>query len=349
MEIDTAEERNKKKNNRLKHLDIARGICIFFVVLGHAIIPSIRNNNKILEYIYKYIYSFHMPVFFIISGIIFENNVYKYDSKLQFFKKKAKLLLVPYLTFSVITYIGVEICLRLNGIKEILLGMGDQSSNFVNAIISIFFYNNHIDKHLWFVYLLFLIFSINIITSKSKKKSLIISIVIVLTTYFFNLTKYWDILKYSSFFVFFSLGRFYDKYKFIELHFKHIIFTFIVFNLFTFINIMCNIGGLVEKVFVILIGCLGTITILEISKYIQKNKYGICNILNILYKYSYDIYLIHQPFIVSGLMGVLVKINVFPISLNLLIVTSVGMILPIMISKYILRRNKWLMKLCLGK
>ena len=117
MEIDTAEERNKKKNNRLKHLDIARGICIFFVVLGHAIIPSIRNNNKILEYIYKYIYSFHMPVFFIISGIIFENNVYKYDSKLQFLKKKAKLLLVPYLTFSVITYICVEICLRLNGIK----------------------------------------------------------------------------------------------------------------------------------------------------------------------------------------------------------------------------------------
>ena len=55
MEIDTAEERNKKKNNRLKHLDIARGICIFFVVLGHAIIPSIRNNNKILEYIYIFI------------------------------------------------------------------------------------------------------------------------------------------------------------------------------------------------------------------------------------------------------------------------------------------------------
>ncbi len=349
MEINTAGGQKKEKSNRLKHLDIARGICIFFVVLGHAIIPGIRNNNKILEYIYKYIYSFHMPVFFIISGIIFENNVYKYKDKLLFLKKKAKLLLVPYFTFSVITYIGVEICLKLNGIKEILLGMGYKSSNFLNMIISIFFYNNHIDKHLWFVYLLFLIFSINIITSKNKKKSLIISIVIVLTTYFLNLTKYWDILKYSTFFVFFSLGRFWDKYKFIELRFKHIIVAFIVFNLFTFINIMCNIGGLVEKVFVILIGCLGTIIILEISKYILKKEYGICNILSTLYKYSYDIYLIHQPFIVSGVMGVLVKINVFSIYLKLLIVTIEGMLLPIMISKYVLRKNKWLMKLCLGK
>ena len=60
---------------RLVYLDIARGICILLVVFGHTLIPNIRENNKIIQFIYDYIYFFHMPVFFIISGIIFENNI----------------------------------------------------------------------------------------------------------------------------------------------------------------------------------------------------------------------------------------------------------------------------------
>jgi fucose 4-O-acetylase-like acetyltransferase len=49
--------------NRLDSLDIMKGIGILLVVLGHSL-PSSRIGN----YVYNFIYSFHMPLFFIVSG-----------------------------------------------------------------------------------------------------------------------------------------------------------------------------------------------------------------------------------------------------------------------------------------
>ena len=46
---------------RLNYLDYAKGIGILLVVLGH-----IYNNSVKL-----WIYSFHMPLFFIISGYLY--------------------------------------------------------------------------------------------------------------------------------------------------------------------------------------------------------------------------------------------------------------------------------------
>ena len=57
-------------SKRLNYLDYAKGIGILLVVLGH-----IYNNNTKL-----WIYSFHMPLFFIISGYLLEYNK-TYDKK----------------------------------------------------------------------------------------------------------------------------------------------------------------------------------------------------------------------------------------------------------------------------
>ena len=43
---------------RVIQIDQLRGFCIFLMLLGHVAVPKPVNN---------YIYSFHMPLFFIIS------------------------------------------------------------------------------------------------------------------------------------------------------------------------------------------------------------------------------------------------------------------------------------------
>ena len=53
---------------RLDHIDWAKTICIFFMVVGH------YTENKI---ILSYIYSFHMPAFFIISGFLYKPHSWK--------------------------------------------------------------------------------------------------------------------------------------------------------------------------------------------------------------------------------------------------------------------------------
>lgn len=56
-------------------LDYARLIGILLVVLGHSLqsIPE-WNESAIIKGLWDYIYLFHMPVFFLISGFLYKQN-----------------------------------------------------------------------------------------------------------------------------------------------------------------------------------------------------------------------------------------------------------------------------------
>ena len=75
---------------RNNSIDIAKGILIFLVVLGHAPEGS--------DAVHKYIYWFHMPAFFVISGLFLRETFCLREEV----KKKALRLLVPYLVFSIV-------------------------------------------------------------------------------------------------------------------------------------------------------------------------------------------------------------------------------------------------------
>ena len=80
---------SKMKLNRIEWIDITKGIAIFLMVIGHTSIPVPLS---------KWIWSFHMPLFFIISGLLF--NKEKYTSIKYFFKSRIRSLAIPYIVFS---------------------------------------------------------------------------------------------------------------------------------------------------------------------------------------------------------------------------------------------------------
>ena len=57
------------KKARIIELDYLKGIGIFLVVLGHTILLQNALSTKYVI-LARFIYSFHMPLFFIASGII---------------------------------------------------------------------------------------------------------------------------------------------------------------------------------------------------------------------------------------------------------------------------------------
>lgn len=69
------------KPTRIQWLDYAKGIGIFLVVLGHTLRAMV--NSEILESsitvnsIDRWIYAFHMPLFFLISGLLIERSISK--------------------------------------------------------------------------------------------------------------------------------------------------------------------------------------------------------------------------------------------------------------------------------
>ncbi|MBW3095523.1 acyltransferase family protein [Bifidobacterium sp. 64T4] len=77
------------RSTRLTALDSLRGFGILLVVLGHT-----SQSAGLIHWIF----SFHMPLFFIISGMLFHERQF-----LDSVKKKAVRLLVPYLFFGTIT------------------------------------------------------------------------------------------------------------------------------------------------------------------------------------------------------------------------------------------------------
>lgn len=68
--------------NRVRYFDVAKGIAIICIILGHLSLPSV---NRI-------VYTFHVPIFFIITGYF----INKKRSIAEFIKIKARTLLVPY-------------------------------------------------------------------------------------------------------------------------------------------------------------------------------------------------------------------------------------------------------------
>ncbi|WP_423681082.1 acyltransferase family protein [Undibacterium sp. WLHG33] len=68
-------------------IDIARGAGIILVVLGHNWIIT-HNHGEL----YRIIFSFHMPLFFFLSGVVFKSN----SSFGSFFISRADALIKPY-------------------------------------------------------------------------------------------------------------------------------------------------------------------------------------------------------------------------------------------------------------
>lgn len=71
-------------------VDSLKGIGILLVIMGH--------TCNIID-IYQWIYSFHMPLFFIASGLLFRSHATS-----DMIKRKIRHLLVPYFFFSLLTF-----------------------------------------------------------------------------------------------------------------------------------------------------------------------------------------------------------------------------------------------------
>lgn len=77
---------------RLAYLDYARVFCVFLVIYGHLLTFDVFVPRA-------FIYSFHMALFFFISGVL-----HKYNGTIQW-KKYAKTIIIPFLFFNCLLFL----------------------------------------------------------------------------------------------------------------------------------------------------------------------------------------------------------------------------------------------------
>lgn len=193
-------------------LDNMRALTILAVVFGHTetaalawkdIAPS--NSVDIWIFFIKFIYTFHMPLFFIISGYLYgishkatSEHPYCWEEGgiLKFIKKKIFRLVIPYLSISVIL-----ICLKM-GLETVhKFNTPTSPFSFVEML-----YTNIAAPHLWFIFVLFTAFLIIPFFNSLKSRIFLLAASIILYYAPFNITEIFRLDSTKSFLIFFVAG-----------------------------------------------------------------------------------------------------------------------------------------------
>ncbi|SFI12806.1 Fucose 4-O-acetylase [Selenomonas ruminantium] len=90
---------------RNKYLDIVKFFAIFCVLWGHVVQQTCLLVNPNDDYIFRFIYTFHMPLFMGICGYFFAKSLRKYGRKYYIDNKlKTRLLglIIPMLSFGIL-------------------------------------------------------------------------------------------------------------------------------------------------------------------------------------------------------------------------------------------------------
>lgn len=322
-----------------KDMDIARGIGIFLVVLGHSFPDAQFNGNSFYAYVYRLIYSFHMPLFFIISGF-FAYKVYEISTLKNygiFVYGKFKRLMIPYISVS---FIAVPIKLYMNNYAARPIKLND-------LIINIIFYPLNIPiQYFWFIYTLFFIFIVAPLFKRLPIKVTLI-ITLILNLLFIKQISFMYIYGVVHYLFYFFFG--------IYLNITYVTWSNVknkelIILLFSIIVIVLNLNKFeptraIYPYHNLITSLLGSGVFLILSNLIVNGSVG--KLFKFIGKYSYDIYLLSW-FFQTGFRIIGYQLLRLNYSIVIVIMCAAGF-LPIIMSVYIFSKSLLLSKIFLGR
>lgn len=339
------------KSQRSAAFDVAKGIAMYLVVLGHLIADRTADPAYLINFL-------HLPVLFFISGFFSVSSVEKRTAG-ELLKRKAVALLIPFLIWS-------GISLGANSALMILRG-GFTLQNVLNEAVQIFVYA----RSVWFLLQLFLTFAVFLAIYKlvNKLKLTKFALLGFLAAWLaLSLLIPGDLLAFHKFkwlFPFFLTGYYVGRQRekltqWLESH-KHLTMLgwvsllypalvvvlvgeeaslqYTTFSYATFSGVLS--GGLYYG-----ISALGVVLVMMVSRWIANSAVG--KLIAQLGIYSLDIYVIHMflikfvpiPVDLQALNPVLAYVLLSVITLC--VVTAICLI-----AKWVLHRIK-IYRICVG-
>lgn len=290
-----------KNKNRLDHIVFLRAIAILLVVFAHATRSVDSPNQHMYSPVFtpwlemtirSYIYSFHMPLFFWISGYVFYYSSIersKNNNLLLQIVNKIKRLVIPMYAISFLVLL-----------PSILL-FGHVNVDLLHQFKLFVFASNN--DHLWFLRDLFIIFVIVLPFAKtldSNSKLVPLLFVLIWTfLYYCKLPYVGGAIKYLAFFI---IGFYWRKYEDIfgrinTLYYFMIVFVVHFFLLFS--RKIIEFPAPTEPILWYITAILGVyymyiVAILLIGKVKVSKLWELTKMID---NSSYSIYLWHVPFL----------------------------------------------------
>ncbi|KAB1434403.1 acyltransferase family protein [Candidatus Galacturonibacter soehngenii] len=295
---------------RIIWIDVAKAIGILLVLVNHVML-----DLGLVTFLGG---MFYMPVFFVLSGYTFKESTK--ESLAAFIKNKAKRLLIPYLCFQLFlagAYSIKNIVEHQPFIKAIFPVIGAfYSRNALYAsekdvLVKVPANNinlmSSLNAPLWFLTGLFtslVIYKIILkVADKNKKKEvcyLAISVLIgVIFKYFCPILLPWSIDTAFISVAFLHVGRLLDREQLFERLCKkpiNICMIVLVFTLSSFLNgsVNMSIREFGKSVLLyLLVGSLGTMSVMFLSKWIEKNLKNVAVVLEYIGRHTIGILALH--------------------------------------------------------
>lgn len=325
----------KKKE---KWIDIARGILIFFVVLGHSTLGANHGDKNNFCY---YIYLFHIPAFFILSGCLYKSSTDKVGLQV---KKKFRRLLIPYMSYIIVINLPRVALLLINNWRQAF-----------SEIYDLFYGGQHLKYYVgafWFITCLFFVEVFFILLDKymknDKEKIIVIFLFYVIahihSKYFSKVAFPFAIDVSFIALAYYAFGYYFNQY----IISKYIFLSSAILSVFFIIAIRLNIidYGLEMwahnyKNFILdfVIPIVISIFIFNFSKYLED--VWCSNFIAEIGKYTLPIMAMHIA-ISRGIIKTIIGGDY-----NYFMFTILGVMIPYLIAKYILQKSK-ILKLLFG-
>lgn len=318
-------------NKRIEWIDSTRGIAILLVVVGHVVGGYTGNYGlpeyqRIIDMVVDVIYTFHMPLFFMISGYVFGLKKYNWsmDNYVAYINKKAKTLLIPYFLFSTLQ---ILIKLPLQGKIASVLSW---KNILLLPIIPI--------DQFWFIYVLFFIFCFaGFMDWKVQHNSLIMAIVLFIVGKLLSLfggnVFNWGgtvLIRCLCYYIYFYIG-----YKLCRMKISFSKRTWISLNVIFAISLICNsfiplkyeISNIILQVIIAVSGALSVISFCEEFDVVSKSK-----LLQVMGSESMSIYIVHV-LLCAIIRVALIKIGFTNLFISVIIGVVLSIVVPIIMSK----------------
>ncbi len=311
-------------NKQLSFVDVAKGIGIILVVIGHYY-PE--NSPSFYKDLRDFIYTFHMPLFLLMSG-----GMYIYTKKdipwVSFIKKKLKRIALPYLIVSLFI-IGIKLLTQKGAYVE----NGVDCMSFLRI-----FYKPEAGYFLWYLWVLLWMYIICSLSDASIYLNLLMIASVVLKFLPIDFSEIFCLSELKSNAMYFMLGVILFRMKIYEN--SNVARYRLMFVALWVLLSLLWFGGICKSA--LLMSIVGSLGVLAISDIIGDKSQKLLYIG----ASSFVIYLFHTTFMgfaksfVFKLSNTLFVENVYLFILSSLIVVLFGIILPLLLQEFILKKNR---------
>ncbi len=313
---------------REKWVDDVKVIACILVVLGHFFQSMMKANilseNDLYEWFNTTIYYFHVPLFFICSGYLYQkySKVNSVGSWCKNVAKKALALGVPYATFTTATWV----------LKKVFSSsVNDQIGGLGNTLLL------HPTAPYWYLYALFFIFLVTPTFSsvKSAAVGLIVALaakVLILTGGGYSVYAVSTVLSNEIWFV---IGMSICSFN-VQLKGRKIQGTIfgLLFVILSIVVYTAKISGSAISFAIGLLACVAVI--MMVAGFEEKFGRG----MKLLAKYTMPIFLMHTLF-AAPLRSILMKIGIENAVIHVVLGLVISFAGPI-IAAWIMKKTKWL-------